>query len=177
MPSKLKDPEIVLGEPVMICRPAESTFSRLFPVVALAVITMLPGCGDPGQTEISSLPGSNSNENNTDTNSNKSSAVTTSPVATSTPEAGRYAEYIKLNPVSSYYTPYEPKLLFYSLYVNCSGCHEFIGSLSVVKSKLEKNRPNGSIQDRILSGSMPPNKPKFATSAEGKELLQLLNSL
>ncbi|MFZ9518855.1 MAG: hypothetical protein ACO3A4_00090 [Silvanigrellaceae bacterium] len=138
---------------------------------------ILPGCGDTGQPDSIAVPISHSDANATDRNSTRSAATAGSPSESSTPEAGRYANYIKQNPVSSYYTPYEPKLLFYSLYVNCLGCHEFVGSLAQVKSRLEKNKPNGSIQDKILSGSMPPNKPKFATSPEGKELLDLLNKL
>ncbi|MEY3902218.1 MAG: hypothetical protein RL189_1524 [Pseudomonadota bacterium] len=94
-----------------------------------------------------------------------------------TNEAGRYADYIAKKPIPAIYKPYDPKLLFYALYVNCAGCHDFVTELAEVKDRLEKNSAYGSIQDRISTGSMPPNKPNFATSAEGKELLSLLNSL
>lgn len=115
----------------------------------------------------------------------RDASVSTTPTPTPTAaveakvtnEAGRYADYIAKKPIPAIYKPYDPKLLFYSLYVNCAGCHDFVTNLEQVKAKLEKNKPFGSLQDRISAGSMPPSKPNFATSAEGKELLGLLNSL
>lgn len=91
--------------------------------------------------------------------------------------AGRYTTYAKSNPLPDGVTAYDPPLLYYSLRVNCSRCHDWVDSLSSVKSRLKKNKAIGSIQDRISSGSMPINSPTFAKSDAGKELLDLLNNL
>lgn len=91
--------------------------------------------------------------------------------------AGRYAAYAKSYPLPDGITPYGPPLLYYSLQANCSRCHDWVSDLNSIKSRLKKNKSYGSIQDKIISGSMPVNAPTFAKSEAGKELLDLLNKL
>ena len=100
----------------------------------------------------------------------------TSAASTNKINAGRYTDYYTRNPLTSL-KPFEPQPLFYALLYNCGNCHEFTRALSSITPKLEKNKANGSIQDIISSGSMPPNNPNFAKSDAGKELLDMLNKL
>ncbi|NBX18106.1 MAG: hypothetical protein EBR09_12155 [Proteobacteria bacterium] len=92
------------------------------------------------------------------------------------PDAGLYTEFYTRNPLTTL-KPFSPQPLFYSLHYNCNSCHEFTRRLEEIIPKLKKNRPQMSIQDLIASGSMPPNNQNFAKSAEGRDLLRMLNAL
>ncbi len=133
--------------------------SCLFVVMALSVCAS--GCGNSESTP--------------------STTPTPTPKATQTataqgPNAGRYTEYYKTRPLVGL-TPFEPQPTFYALLYNCGSCHDFVKKLSSVQSRLAKNKSADSLQKRITSGSMPPDNPNFAKSAEGIELLDMLNKL
>ena len=144
---------------VMAFRGHKKQGSCLFVVMALSFCAS--GCGNSESTP--------------------STTPTPTPKATQTataqgPNAGRYTEYYKTRPLIGL-TPFEPQPTFYALLYNCGGCHEFVKKLSSVQSRLSKNTKSGSIQQWISSGKMPPDNPNFAKSAEGIELLDMLNKL
>jgi len=87
-----------------------------------------------------------------------------------------FSKSIATTPNAGAYVAYQPKALYDSMQTNCS-CHDFKNSLNDIKMLLAKNKPRLSLQDAIKWGRMPPNKPGFAKSAAGTELLTLLNKL
>lgn len=139
----------------------------------------LQGCGSSQQPEVVTLnTGSGTDTTRTTSSSQNSQSGQTAAKSTAVAsEAGRYAEFITKTPLLPGLVPYDPKLLFYGLHVNCSGCHDWVYKLDQVKARLKKVKRTGSIQDMITMGRMPPSKPKFASSPEGAEMLQLLNGL